>query len=437
MFNLNRLSSVISSRLGIFATLSAEYVLLWLAHVRYVSDLWGYQGFNNSPSMSKFLISWVVIFLFSILSPRRKDVVLFFSCAMYVFVLIPLLVIYSASDFDNWLVVRSVVGVTVVLAAATLFNIKTIRLPEVRDRHIIFFLLMLCALNLIGIIWISGFKYLNFDVLKVYDFREDARRALPGFFGYLYAFSVKAALPIAFVLAARNGARLHIALVVFFSIMFFALTANRAPLFQILLIGGVYWMLGRKNSESYFLAGMIFLVLMGVLSFGLSPGSPPTLGTFVVYRMLLIPALISWQYFDYFGVHGRFFQWADSKITLGLVDSPDSLPMINVIGDEYWGSASITANVGWLGSGYGNGGMLGILLYSVLLGVVIAYVHAYGKKVGNRVSISLMFMPIFHALTGADFVTLLISQGLGMAMLVLALLSPRKVIQPNWSTNQK
>jgi hypothetical protein len=151
-------------------------------------------------------------------------------------------------------------------------------------------------------------------------------------------------------------------------------------------------------------------------------------GTLFLRRYTFVPAYLNFMYWDYFSSNPFAF-WSDSKVSFGLVEPVYGRPTPQVIGDYYSGvdfsnteQRFNNANTGWLGSGYGNAGFIGMLVYSVISGVVVRSINVLGEAVGDRVAISAMgfyFYAIFF--TSTDLPAALVSYGF-IPMVVAALL---------------
>jgi hypothetical protein len=60
-----------------------------------------------------------------------------------------------------------------------------------------------------------------------------------------------------------------------------------------------------------------------------------------------------------------FLLWADSKISFGLVESTYNLRLPFLIGKQYFFSEKMSANSGWIGSGYAQFGFTGMIAYAL------------------------------------------------------------------------
>jgi hypothetical protein len=137
-----------------------------------------------------------------------------------------------------------------------------------------------------------------------------------------------------------------------------------------------------------------------------------------VNRALLVPSYLNSIYVDYFS-HSEKYYWASSKLSLGLVDSSRELSAPNLIGQQYFGNEEMSANTGWIGSGYANAGFGGVIIYSILIGMLFSFLDAYARKLGGRIVIALFIVPVITMITSADMTDMILTHGLVVALLIL------------------
>ena len=150
-----------------------------------------------------------------------------------------------------------------------------------------------------------------------------------------------------------------------------------------------------------------------------------------LHRILFLPTQITGYYVDYFSTHPPLF-WAESKVTLGLLQSGLGMDAARLIGEDYIGRVGTVANSGWISTGYMNGGVLGILLYAVLIGWLYAFIDARADQIGRNFAVGVFIIPVVTLILSADLLTTLLTHGLG-AVLVLSSLCARRP-QPSVET---
>ena len=104
------------------------------------------------------------------------------------------------------------------------------------------------------------------------------------------------------------------------------------------------------------------------------------------------------------------------------LSSPYNMPTAHLIGKIYYNRPAMGANTGYLGDAYMNFGFLGILLFSVILGIVLVILDSITAKTNITLAVGAMTMPIFALANGALF-TVLGTNGLLLGMLIVWLYS--------------
>lgn len=287
---------------------------------------------------------------------------------------------------------------------------------------VMFFISSLTVLSYVVFIGPAGF---NLNILKVYEFREAAEDALPSVFGYISPATSKIIVPIMIVLAIIYRRYCFVFSGFIFSILIFGFTAHKSPLFYPFLILGVYLFLGGNRWGGYLYTLLILVLVVSAADFYLSEVFTDSFfgifGSFSSRRAILVPALLNHYYIDFFSSHDPYY-WSESKLTFGLVAKPYDLKMVNLIGEQYFGQSDMAANTGFIGSGYANAKFFGVVLYSVLLGLLISLLNTVSKKIGVRFVISSSFVVMFTIITSADFITALLTHGLALLLVIYMLI---------------
>lgn len=413
------------------STLIAQYLTyffaLLLIYSYGIAPTYAYMGFAANFSTTNLFISLLCLFFsMPVLRPNGQPSGFFLTLAATT-ILVPSLVIYTGAGLPHRFALLTVTSIWLISLTARILRLKTIKLPTVsRSSLLIFFALV--AIGTIGVIFaFGGARHFNLKLSAVYDLRQEAAASLPGIFGYLNSITSKIIIPFAMVFAAQKRNWFAVALLGLLSVLIFALTAHKSPLLYPLVVGFVYLIAGKRYVPQLFLAGLIAMLAICALDlwaqrsgFG---GMAGWFASLFARRALLVPSLLNWFYLDYF-LEAPKYLWADSKFSLGLVESPHALRSVNLIGLEYFGREEMSANTGWIGSGYANAGAAGLLLYSVIIGGLFALLDAYARRLGSRTVTALFVLPVFALLTSSDLTTMLLTHGLLLSIIVLGIIRP-------------
>jgi hypothetical protein len=139
--------------------------------------------------------------------------------------------------------------------------------------------------------------------------------------------------------------------------------------------------------------------------------------------LCMIPAALNYMFYDFFSSWANaFVYWSDSKLTLGLQSYPYELDVPHLIGMEYFGSEITGANTGWIGAGYAHLGFVGMLVYSVIVGLVIRQLDGYAKSFGLGFTLGVASAPLFAIMMSTDLPSGLLTHGMIAALIMFAIL---------------
>lgn len=416
-----RLTSRPDHRVLVILLNCAIYVLLQVVHTLYITDVFKSEGFLPKFDGDRAVLSFFIVLVFSFFVGSERRPSHFFLQLGMALVIIPSLVLFAGSGLP-------VEFILVTLGAYTLVGVVALSLrfslPDgigIRPGAVV----SLICLGMIGfvgsILAYGGAQFLNFDFGKVYQFRNEASENLPEIYRYLIPIFTQAVVPFGLAIALAQRRLLMAGLITLLSILAFALSGHKGPLFFPVLVIAVYFAFAMGRISLLVLVGTLGAVAASFVDMyleaqGLSAG---WIGAIVADRVLLLPSLLDHYYIEFFSRNPMYY-WSESRITYGLVERPFGLPSPKLIGMVYFPQYQPFANTGWIGSGFAQAGLAGVALYSVGVGLVFAYVDAAAKRFGARAAIAMFVIHVVHLLTAVDFVTSFLTGGLLFSVLLAA-----------------
>jgi hypothetical protein len=401
------------------AYVGAYMFILW-AYIQYIEPTFGYSGFYWNPSSTKIVEGGSVVAIISYLLPKKfnrpSDILLH---VQFLFPILPMCVLYGARSEPREFLYFTLLGFLVVMVVARIIRIKPVHFTSVNIILLQRVLLVIAWIIIGSIIAQGGLAYLNFDFSRVYEIRTSAAENLAGIYGYVSGLNAKVLLPFAFLLAVVYKDRVLAIVALSGSIMMFALTAHKGPLFYPLMAVGLYYVLGRKNIVAVLIFGCTGIVGLSLLSFYVGPPYD-WFGSLMLRRTFLVPAHLNFLYYEFF-VTNPFALWADSKITFGLIDPIYNIGVPQLIGWTYYDRVAMSANTGWIGSGYANAGVVGMLLYSIVIGLLFSALDGYSKYVDKRLLVAIMMAPLFTLFTSSDLPTSFLNHGIILTLMLFAI----------------
>ena len=392
-----------------------------------VAPVYEYMGFVQLFKVENLLISLLILL---IVAPFFRPGVLptsFFLNMGGALILVPTLALYTGAGLPHWYALTTAFALMLIAVTCKILHLEPLQVAFVRKSRILAFLIVFSGVVVGAIFLFGGARYLNFNLAAVYELRREAALNLPSVFAYLTPLVAKVAIPFALVFALRERRWFFACTLVLLSFLLFGLTAHKSLLFYPVVVVFVYYTAGSRYLVQNFLAAlMAILIASGVdlwFQFHGAGGLSGWFASLFARRAILVPSFLNWYYFDFFSSAEKYF-WADSKVTFGLLASPFDLRFPHLIGMEYFNKEGMSANTGWIGSGYANAGIWGVMLYSVLIGGLFAFLDSYANRHGTRMVIALFTLPVFTLLTSTDFLTMLLTHGLFFSILMLAMIKP-------------
>jgi hypothetical protein len=400
------------------------FALAW-AYEHFVVPIYGYEGYIFEPDQANGYIALAAVALASLITPAaaHKPSTLFYQIVLQ-FVVIPLLILFYAHG-ERWEYPAQVLTAHALsIALPRYLPVRAPRFARVSKDNLLHILFALSALYVASIFAMGGGAYLNFDLYRVYEFREAAAENLPGFFAYVSPLIGKVVVPVAFVLALLYRRYAMAAAMLGFSALIFGLTTHKSAFFSPFLILLIYFVSSGRNLTLKLNIAVLAVILLSLADFWLQTVSDHPFygwtGNLLVRRVFFVPAHLNYLYYDFFS-RNEWVLFSNSKLTLGLLDYPYPLDTPYLIGRVYFQNDRMAANTGWAGSGYMQAGFAGLLLYGAILGIVFKYIDACARRSGEQaLTTAAVVIPLYALITSGDLPTSFLTHGLYLNLLLIA-----------------
>jgi hypothetical protein len=206
------------------------------------------------------------------------------------------------------------------------------------------------------------------------------------------------------------------------------MTHHKSVLFGPFVVAFLYLLFQRMDSSR--VLGWAFVAILIACLFEifimrqiLSSPDPAYMSSLIIRRVLFIPSVLDGLHTDLFSIVSQYY-WSTSKIGDWLVDNPHGVTAPFLIGEVYFGDTETSANAGMIGSGYANAGLIGVAVYSALIGLLISVLNAFGRRIGHAFVTAASLSTLFNVVTSTDLVTAMLTHGLLLLLLLLALFPP-------------
>jgi hypothetical protein len=400
------------------------FAALLFTYVRFFPDVFASEGYVEafSPLRAALVLPLIMVLVAAVQrTPMATQLLLHLGLML---VIIPMFVLYAGEGKSEGYLAIGVVSFLVIVGVVRLVRMRPTRLLRFSSSTTMRSLLLLIFFIIAAMGALGGFSHFNLDISRVYDFREEAAESLPGVFAYLVPAATKVFIPFGLILALQHRSLSGVMAIGVAVVLFFGLAAHKAILAYPLLVVCLYAVAGSRWCASLFVLGLTMLVSVSALL--LSSTEHPAavfFASLAVRRGLILPAELTSTYLTWF-LENPYVWWAESKLSLGALQSPYSVRIVHLIGLEFSGSLDMGANVGWIGSGYANAGPVGVLLYALGIGLLIALLSAFANTLDARIVVAANAPLVVTVLYASDFVTSLLTHGILVSLVVLSSVKP-------------
>lgn len=258
---------------------------------------------------------------------------------------------------------------------------------------------------------------MNFDAASMYMFRAEHDELInSGLLGYVNLWVQKILTPFLLAVYLHRRSWLMVVVCCMLFVVYFGVTQHRFHLFVPLLVFLVWYLYSRKWTFSIgllLLAGGVFAsTLAGVLGYN-------DLAAVLLRRAFFVGASVTTSWVEYFSVNPKVY-FSDGLLS-GLISTKyTGLNIPYFLGDYFRPGLNLSFNAGFIATGYAHCGLLGVLLYSVIIGGFIRVVNAVIRGgVHPFLPVAIMFSPLRTAWADSDLLTAFLSHGLAVGLVML------------------
>jgi len=409
------------------------YILIFLLYVlvytKFIVIHFGYMGYRDSLSFEKLLASLIILAIILPVVNRDNFPLNFFFHLIIGLILIPSLVIFAGSDLPYIFAAITTGGIIIIALSQRLIKLKPLKMPIGGNlKPLLNTFIASSILLVLLILSLGGAKYFNLNFSLIYEFRDDAADNLPGIFAYIIPLITKIFIPFGVIISIYFNNWLKLLVLLICAFILFGLTAHKSIIFYPVIALLFYRMTKAGNQIKIFIFSLFLIGLISFLEFILLEKSDFGFwfSSLIFRRALLTPSLLNWYYIDWFFINDLYY-WAESRFTFGLISPPSYLSSAHLIGYNYFGSEDMSANTGWIGSGFANAKFFGVAAYSIAIGLLISFLNSYSKKIDPGIIISFFSVIFLTIILSTDFTTSLITHGLIFNILLLIIVGGKNI----------
>lgn len=410
----------------IWLSLVYSWLLSWL-YTTEILPMWRYMGFEGEFSVHALAFSSISAGVVAGFIPQNRDTRAYLlTCLNYLFFTPSLVLMFFSEASPMHFISFAILVFSLFFFSA--YKSSVLALKPLTRHQILLLTLFLTSVAVVAQAAFGGLQDFNLNIERVYEFRSLAASRLPPIFGYLYSNVSSVLIPIGLALSLKYRNYYFAAAIGLMTVVLFGMTHHKSVLFGPIGVLVLY-MFFERVKYSYSLGivflGVVFACVSEIVIMRYVMGSPDPgyLTSLIVRRVLLVPSLLDSIYIDMFSVLQKYY-WSSSRIGDWLTENPHGISAPFLVGEEFFGDPSMSANGGIIASGFSNAGLIGVVIYSVIVGRLISILNVYGKRIGHAFVTAASLAILFNIVTTTDLVTAVLTHGLLLLLMMLAIFPP-------------
>jgi hypothetical protein len=418
LFKKNRFKKLSNSNLLDALILLIYKLSLDFAYVVTITPSFDYMGMHNHFFTYKYLISMAVLLLLlnSVIKlignhyPSASIILLlnliyfFPGCTLYAFGGIP---DHYFIFFASYWMILMILYYKLIFPRIKQFNAKL----NMQLFLIIVFSIIAVSLTITGLY--NSFN-LYFSVENVYDLRFAQRDLdLPVIVHYLQPIASTLS-PLIMVYLFIEKRPVWGIVMIFVQLLLFAFGGMKSTFF-ILIISILIYLFYKSSRNRYLAIGLFSLNIVALIEIIATKIS--YVSSFILFRVLFVPNLLSYYYYDYTLSH-NYLLLRDSILRRIGFDSPYSIPLPYLIGTEYFNDPTNCANNGLAGDAYSNFGWLSLLLYPLMIVMVCKIFDRCSERLNPKIGFTAAFI-FAIGFANSSFFSLMLTNGFILTCIML------------------
>lgn len=394
------------------------FISYWQVYLNTVIPGYSYGGFTLSLEPFKSWPLLLVVFSAFLLPIKPASIdSLFATISIYLMLLPSAVLCMIGGQSDTSFILIAVASVAPLLIVKLLSKSSATSSPTA-IRFKTWPLIACVVLTIIATACTAGYRF-NLNFMSVYSFRSDFNDALGFPLNYVLPFvgGPLLSLLVSYGCSSKNRGLIAFSLVS--SLLLFGFSSHKSYLFGLLLALSLYWASSLKLNLSFVFGSL--MICLSTLAVAAADYGGGLLGSLIANRLIFLPPAITYEFLRQFSDIGPLY-WAESKLSLGLIQSPLPLNSVNYIAKIMTGLDGVGANSGWISSGYMNLGIAGVVIYAVLIGLILVRFKHWQFAFGTPLVVATMAQPLYNLVASMDLATWLLTGGILPLIVIFFLL---------------
>lgn len=408
--------------------LSVPYAgaLCWLLLYEIIPR-WNYMNYKGEFSAAGLAVALSASAILGLSVPRGRDARAMIVASLNYMFFIPSAVYASFSGLSPDYFLAFLFAFIGVYYVSRLSIPSPVTIP-VGHKGVLLLTFMLILAAVAAQAYFGGLRYFGLSILRVYEFRNISAEEVPAIFGYIFPSVSNVLIPIALILSIKIKRYWLSTIISACSILLFGMTHHKTVLFMPFALVILYYCF--SNSRKTYAIGIFFLLVAlfcvsEIVYIRIYLGSEDVIAyvsSYVARRVLFTPVMLDSIFVDFFSKNATYY-WSSSRFGSWITESPYAVTAPYLIGEKYFSDPAMSANTGIIGSGVANAGLYGVLLYSLIVGVLISSLNGYGKRIGHATVAAVSLVAVFYLMSTTDLTTAILSHGLLLLFVIMSIFS--------------
>lgn len=393
-----------------------------------IEPVWGYEGFHSRATLTREAIGGVLASLPGLWMPiklERPSQVLYWL--LYLLVVVPtcLVAICALEDQSSGPILLAACLVTVFALTGLVYHLPLLPLPQVHLENYEFgvILILLSTTFYAFLVSTFGFKFHFVSLQDIYSVRAQYENTLdraPTLVAYAISWQAWVINPFVMAMGLRWRRLSWVLVGAAAQFAIYSITGFRSMFFSVGLLLYLLWSMRGGTAFGTRLVSTWTAIFAGAgalqfFGYALTPAA------LVNMRMTALPGLLTGYYYEFFSSHPH--AQLGHSIFKSLVDYPYAVQPPYLIAFTYFHNAVMESNANLWADAFANFGYVGIIVFSLLLAVVLWLYDSMARGRDKRLAALAIGLPAF-ALSNTGLLTALLTNGIGLVMLLVYLMPP-------------
>lgn len=384
-----------------------------------ISKIFISDGFFYEFNCFKFIESYILMSaIYAIIPKSGEKVSSIIIQILFMFIIIPTTSLFAYGSFYETRTPLYLYSLGFILTSLLVRGNQKRQITKIKEgKSLLFiFIFALTALTMGMMFFLNGFpSFTAFNLLNVYEVREATRyNAILNYTLNWQVYVINTFL-IAYSVVHKKNNLLLFSIAI--QLYLFLVAAHKTYLFSIIMVIGLVWFVDKSKNLIKDMLKILISTNLIVLSMYIFLNNYIPLAI-ITRRVFFIPAQISYFYFDFFA-NNQLLLFSEGIIGKIInISSPYNMRVANMIAGVYYNQPNMASNTGYLSDAFANAGVFGVIIISIILGVILRLIESL--NIDMRITLAVIIMPIFALVNGALLTTIL-TNGLLVSVVVLYL----------------